>query len=51
MILLLLMVRGRIGIAITQVAILKGDCYLRRPQEVAALLMMCGEGDERGARV
>jgi hypothetical protein len=49
--LLLMMIRGRTGIGIAHVAILKGDQYLRRPQEVAALLMMCGEGDERGARV
>jgi hypothetical protein len=47
-----MMIRGRTGVAITHDAILKGDHCLRRPQEVAAhLLMLCGEGDERGARV
>jgi hypothetical protein len=50
---LLLLIRGRIsiGVAIAHVAILKGGQHLRRPQEVAALLMLCGEGDERGVRV
>jgi hypothetical protein len=48
---LLLLIRGRIGIAVAHVAILKGDHYLRRPQEIAALFMLCGEGDERGARI
>jgi hypothetical protein len=53
MILLLMMIRGRIGIATAHVTILKGvgGHYLMRPQEVGALLMVCGEGDERGARI